>query len=205
MLTSVISVQVAAVNESRSSNSVAKPTGSVTVNPAIAPENSSQPPPSFPTYAAWRGYVAKVPTPSAGCFKATYPNPVWQRTKCGPPASGHLSPSQTSTTHSTHSEQVGNTNDWVAQSPAGTLIGFALGSFPSVTGLTSETDVCASSQAPCWNSTLPYDGGAGPNAYGLQLNTQIGFSVVSPYSDNAGVTGWEQFVYQYSEWWQRLD
>ena len=186
LLISGISVPVAAVNVSPSSNSAAKAAGRVSTNQAIAPEGtqpSNATVPTFPNFPSWREYVAKVPTPSAGCFSAKYPNLVWQRTKCGPPASGHESPSRTPTTLSARSEQVGNGNDWVAQSP-GTLIATAIGSFPSVTGLTSETDT-----------------GQGDNSYSLQMNSQggapgQGFPVNSPYSDTAGVTGWEQFIYQ---------
>jgi hypothetical protein len=66
----------------------------------------------------------------------------------------------------------GEGGDFAAQSSG--LITWAVGSFPSVTGVTSETDATF-----------------GPNAFGLQLNANT-----FPSSLCQGCTGWEQFVFQ---------
>ena len=90
----------------------------------------------FANWDAWHEYISSVPTPSVGCFEASYPNAIWQRTTCGLPISGHETPSETAATST-----VGNANDFVAQSSA-TLVSSAIGTFPSVTGLKSEAYVC---------------------------------------------------------------
>jgi hypothetical protein len=74
---------------------------------------------------------------------------------------------------------VGNGHDDVAKSP-GTIIGNSTGSFPSITGLVSETDSVF-----------------GANEFGLQVNSQFFPGVSTPYTgDKSGYTGsWEQFVF----------
>jgi hypothetical protein len=146
-------------------------------------------PPTIANWNAWHEYISHQPTPGTGCFEANYSNSVWQRTTCAPaPLSGHAAPSHTLTTASAGSATVGNTNDYVAQS-TGTLIGSALGTFLSVSGLTSENDVCVGPAPFCTS------GGAGANAYALQVNTQSGFPVT--FNGNP-TTGWEQFVFDNS-------
>jgi len=132
-------------------------------------------------WPSWRAQIASIPAPHAGCFAAAYPSTVWQKTTCAPPTSGHETPSHTLTTPST----VGNGNDFVAQSSSA-LIGSAVGTFPSVTGLTSETDVCVGPPPFCTS------GGEGSNAYSLQINAIEGFPVT--FNGWSG-TGWQQFVF----------
>jgi len=177
----------------------------VAPSPSSITPQQSQPPPHFSNWAAWHGYIAATPTPAAGCFEATYPNPVWQKIQCGAPARGHEMRSHTATTPQTASCSgppcSGSGTEWVAQScvlvgGCSTYIGSAIGSFPSVT-TTGETDVCVGPAPYCTT------GGQGANSYGLQENTEggntaEGFPVNSPYSNNAMVTGWEQFIYQSS-------
>ncbi len=67
--------------------------------------------------------------------------------------------------------------DYFAESPS-VIIGSATGTFPSVTGLTSETD-----------ST------SGAGAFGLQINTNT-FSCNTAYTGGITTTCWEQFVYE---------
>jgi len=89
-------------------------------------------------------------------------------------------------THSTGNAIVGNGNDYVAQSTAGKIIGSAVGTFPSVSGLTNENDVCVGPPPFCTS------GGAGTDGYSLQVNAQIGFPVT--FNGNP-TTGWEQFLF----------
>ncbi|MDA4115622.1 MAG: hypothetical protein OK442_03585, partial [Thaumarchaeota archaeon] len=79
-------------------------------------------------------------------------------------------------------------NDEVATS-SGTIIGSSTGSFPAISGLTSEVG----GQAPPYNAAC-LTGDGTPNCYSLQLNSQT-------YSCNTGYTNgftvpqcWEQFV-----------
>ncbi len=70
-----------------------------------------------------------------------------------------------------------SSGDYFAESPS-SIIGSATGTFPSVTGLTSETD-----------ST------SGSGAFGLQINTNT-FSCNTAYTGGLTTTCWEQFVYE---------
>ena len=134
------------------------------------------------SWPAWHKNMSSIPTPSVGCFMALFPNLVWQKTTCASPRSGHEASQAPST--------VGNGNDFVAESPS-TRIGSAVGSFLSVTGLTSETDVCVGPSPFCTS------GGEGPNAYSLQENTEGGAPGQGfPVTFYGWVgTGWEQFIY----------
>jgi hypothetical protein len=74
---------------------------------------------------------------------------------------------------------VGNGNDEVALSP-GALIGSSTGSFPSITGLVTETDSVF-----------------GANEFGLQVNSQFFPGVSTPYTGHKSgyENSWEQFVF----------
>src|SRR6185436_20645262 len=63
-------------------------------------------------------------------------------------------------------------------------ISTAIGSFPTVTNVTSES-------GPVGNT-----GPSLPNTYTLQLNTNFFSSTVCAGSPNPGCRGWEQFVYE---------
>ncbi|HXX72661.1 MAG TPA: hypothetical protein VEI80_03130, partial [Candidatus Acidoferrales bacterium] len=130
---------------------------------------------------------SKTPTPSAGCFVALYPSAVWKALQCVAPPKERSVPSGSSVM--LQPSTVGNTNDWVAQSPSGTLIGSSSGSFPLVSGLMSERDACV---APFLQQCGGMQGGNGANFYSLQDNTNFGFPV-NYYGRST--TGWEQFLY----------
>ena len=53
----------------------------------IAPDQS-QPRPTFASWDSWLEYVSHIPAPGTGCFEASYPNTVWQRTTCTAATSG---------------------------------------------------------------------------------------------------------------------
>jgi hypothetical protein len=132
---------------------------------------------------AWREDIARIATPSEGCFHAAYPSIVWQKVACSNlPARAHPvahyyvfgAP-----------ENAGNGNDYTLQT--GThLITSAVGTFPSVTGVTSEKSVGVAEYG---------DGGIlGPNEYSVQLNTQF-TSTTSACAGHSGCTVWQQWVY----------
>jgi hypothetical protein len=103
-------------------------------------------------------------TPEPGCFVGNSSSAAWQPVACGHAPLRPLT--------------VGNGNDWVAQSPSGTLIGRATGWFGSTSGLLSEND-----------SQL------GAGSYSLQINTQV-FTCSSTYTGGKSAQCWEQFVFQ---------
>ena len=122
--------------------------------------------------------MAHVPQPHKGCFTSSYPSTQWQEVPCTtapavpfPPARG-IRP-----------DTVGNGNDVSAQVTG--HISEAVGSFDSVTGVTSET------------GTNPYTGATKvPNVYTLQLNSNFfSTSVCSGATNPAQCQGWQQFVY----------
>ncbi len=125
---------------------------------------------------AWRAAIEQNPAPEEGCFKATYPKAEWVAVQCGTAPTRPYMPR-----HGRRGFTVGNGNDYAAVTS--TLTSSAVGSFPTVTGVKSETG---------------YGGAA--NTYSLQLN--------SDFMNTAGCNGssnpsscltWQQFVYSSSE------
>lgn len=123
---------------------------------------------------AWGNAIAQVPVPHEGCFTATYPDAAWTETTCVeaphvPFIPRHTWPNWTGT--------VGNGNDYAAV-VAG-IMTTSTGSFPKISGLTSET------------------GTGGANDYSLQLNSNFmkGSPACAGASNPSACLAWEQFVY----------
>jgi post-segregation antitoxin (ccd killing protein) len=125
---------------------------------------------------SWREAIAQSEVPAEGCFHASYPSMEWKAVECAVapniqyrPRSGRIS------------QTVGDGNDYAAEISSG-LISKTLGSFPSVTGVTSETGV------------------GGKNSYSLQLNSNF---MNTPACDGAAVPAdcldWLQYVYSSDE------
>ena len=122
---------------------------------------------------AWREAIAHAPAQQDGCFHASYPSMTWSRVDCvaGPdrafrPRRGALS------------ETVGNGADFAAESAS--LISQTVGTFPTVTGVTSEKD------------------GRSANTYSIQLNSNF-MSGTAACNKVSGCLSWSQFVYSSSE------
>ncbi|MFI0894932.1 hypothetical protein [Streptomyces sp. NPDC020983] len=143
------------------------------------------------TAQQWHSAMAQLTTPSRGCYTADYPALSWHSTGCttapprpyvpNVPAAGgagpHLpaaanAPAGTGGTGGTP-YTVGNGIDFSA-GVSGLLTG-ATGSFPTVSGVTSESS------------------GGVANAYSLQLNSAPFTSPVC--TGHPGCQGWEQFVF----------
>lgn len=119
----------------------------------------------------WHQTMRHMAPPTTGCFHAAYPSVIWEQAACG-------TTNYRSTPHfkAGARDTVGNGNDYAAATA--NLTSSATGSFPVVTGLTSETD------------------GTTPNSYTLQLNSNL--ANTSPACASYGYKScqvWEQFIY----------
>jgi len=126
----------------------------------------------------WRTSISHTPTPGEGCFRASYPAMSWHRVVCKAAPARPFGIASLPR-HGAAGRTVGNGNDFAAVTS--TITKSAVGSFPSVTGVTKET------------------GADGANSYTLQLNS--GF--MNTAGCNGSTTGacqtWEQFVYSSGE------
>ncbi|HEX7814037.1 hypothetical protein [Dyella sp.] len=136
----------------------------------------------------WRETISHLSAPADGCFEAEYPSTTWKQVACNTaPARAHSIPPVPPhhlTLLSGGGQTVGNGNDYALKS--NTLITSTVGSFPSVTGVTSESGVGVSS----------FGGGGilGPNEYTLQINTDFN-STTSSCAGHSGCVVWQQFIY----------
>jgi len=140
---------------------------------AQAPSPASSEPTKTTTQAReeWRRAMSRAPLPKKGCFQVSHPSTEWVEVPCGVapkdpilPSTGlpgaHVgagidssSPRSEQKSAGVSPETVGaSSSDWAAEVPQPGLLLTAEGSFPSVIGLTSETD-------------------GTPDDYSLQLNT----------------------------------
>ena len=148
---------------------------------AVSPSYAAPAPPAAPkspdaqARETWRATIARTPLPEEGCFKADYPDAIWKKTDCKVAPNRPYMPR-----HGQHGYTVGNGNDYSAV--VSSIITSAVGSFPTVTGVTHETG---------------YDGEA--NTYSLQLNSEFFTTTVcNGSSDPSNCLGWQQFVYSNS-------
>jgi hypothetical protein len=127
--------------------------------------------------ANWREAITKLTLPAAGCFRADYPDVAWTQVACREAPKTPYIPR-----HATLGG-VGNTvGDGADYAAAVTkLITHGVGSFTSVTGVTSIKD---QGQA---------------NTYSLQLNSNFFTTTICNGAVNpASCLGWQQFVYSNS-------
>jgi len=137
-----------------------------------------------PARASWRENMHKIDVPEGGgCFHAAYPSTVWEKVACGAVPGYRSRPKILAS-----NEQVvaGNGYDFVAETPSGKVFSQVVGSFPSVSGVTSET-----------GANVPFGSGessgiTGPNEYTLQLNTNISHTPACGSYTNC--KAWVQYV-----------
>ena len=125
---------------------------------------------------SWRAAIAHAPTPGEGCYAATYPLNAWKKVACvAAPNRPYIPRSGAG-----GSQTVGDGNDYAAVTS--TLTSNAVGLFPEVKRLTSETD----------------DGS--PNVYSIQLNSNFmsGDQACAGANNPSQCLGWLQFVYSSS-------
>ncbi|WP_230411252.1 hypothetical protein [Collimonas humicola] len=148
-------------------------------------------------HETWRENVRQFAPVEEGCHHASYPNMKWEKVECGAKSSYRSAPRKIK--HGDEkifgratpsSAQVdGNGTDYSIQAPSGSLISTAVGSFPSVTGVTSEKGVGV--------AAYNYSGNLGPNQYTLQLNTNMpqfpaGTSLCGGSAE--GCITWQQYI-----------
>jgi hypothetical protein len=132
--------------------------------------------------ASWTTFMSKNTASEAGCFQAEYPSYLWEKVACTV-ASPLVHPVRKAPKPGS-AEVTGNGNDYVAQSSG--LTSEAVGSFPTVTGVTSEKSVGVAAFG---------DGGIlGNNEYSLQVNTNF-TGTTSVCAGHSGCTVWQQFIY----------
>jgi hypothetical protein len=141
---------------------------------------------------AWRLTMHHTGVPDTGCFHTSYPNTQWEKVECAPAPQHHSAPPRhtagESDARAGAETIVGDGYDFVAQAPGGEFFSFALGSFPTVTGVTSEKGVNV-----LFDGVLS-DGIPGPNEYTLQLNTNSVYTAACGVY--TGCQGWQQYFVQ---------
>ena len=119
----------------------------------------------------WRETIARTGVPHEGCFEAEFPNAVWVEASCT------VAPDKVYIPHGHGGPQtVGNGVDYAAT--VTNLMSAAVGTFPTVTGVTSEKD-------------------GSSNVYSIQLNSNFMSTVAC--NGHSGCLAWEQFVYSSQE------
>lgn len=124
---------------------------------------------------AWRLTMHHTSVSGEGCFHASYPNTQWEKVECVDAQRHHSARPRHTADEAMNSESMGSAGsqttgdgyDYVAQSPAGEFFSSALGSFPTVTGVTAEKTVNV-----LFNGFLS-DGIRGPNEYIRCSSTRI--------------------------------
>ncbi len=118
---------------------------------------------------SWRDAIHRLGVPHGGCFTAAYPERVWKEARCvTAPDKMYLPRAGVDT--------VGNGHDFAATTTSLTQV--ALGSFPVVTGVTSEKDGTS-------------------NTYSIQLNSNF-MPGTAACAGHLGCQSWLQYVYSSS-------
>lgn len=129
----------------------------------------------------WRVSMAQVPAPKKGCFQSDYPSKEWHEVACGPSPTLPMGPKVRP-----RPLNVGNGNDISAQAPTG-VISTAIGSFNSVTGVTSVESQYFNSMGVLINTIA--------GAYSLQLNANF-FNGSTICATPSSGCFWVQFIYE---------
>ncbi|MGH9561190.1 MAG: hypothetical protein ACRD3S_07020 [Terracidiphilus sp.] len=131
-------------------------------------------------HEAWRATMHQIHAPWAGCFHASYPSTLWEPVACAEaPAYRSALPRIAN-----REQVVGNGFDFVAEAPSGHVFSSVTGSFPTVTGVKTESSV----------GVRLFGGGGilGPNEYTLQVNTN--FAHTAACAGYASCFAWQQYV-----------
>jgi len=127
-------------------------------------------------HQSWRAAIARTPVPGKGCFTASYPVAMWRQVGCVKAPNVPFIPRGAAR----GSRQVGNGHDYEAVTKR--LISSAVGSFPVVKRLKSESDPDM----------------FGANDYSLQLNSNFmpdNKKCAEGAADPTQCSAWQQFIY----------
>jgi len=116
----------------------------------------------------WRENIVHTDVPDEGCFYASYPSTEWLKVECIEAPNVPFLPRRGAVGNT-----VGNGDDYAVEVSG--LMTQSIGSFPKVTGVTSEKGLL------------------GANDYSLQLNSN--FMTTAVCNGHANCQSWEQFVY----------
>ena len=124
----------------------------------------------------WRAAMSRLPMPKKGCFTSAFPRIAWEEVPCRTAPARPYPPAKGGQPYIVG----GADGDFTAQVQASTLSS-AVGSFDSITNVTSERD-------------------QNPNTYSLQLNTNFFRTTACMGAQNpAACLGWQQFLYSTGE------
>ena len=129
----------------------------------------------------WRDTMHTVEVPGTGCFHAAFPSTEWQRVECLP-APGYRSALPQRRDEFT----LGNGSDYVAAAPSGDHFSLVAGTWPTVSGVTSESTV----NVPFGSGES--DGITGKNQYTVQVNTNFAHTAACKTYTNC--LAWQQYV-----------
>jgi hypothetical protein len=121
----------------------------------------------------WRDSISHTDVPAEGCFMAEYPSLSWMPVGCVKAPARPFIPRS----GKAGADIVGNGADYAA-SVSG-LLTETIGSFPTVTGVTTEVGI------------------DGPNDYSLQLNSD--FMTTAACKNKPKCQSWQQFIYASGE------
>lgn len=128
--------------------------------------------------ASWREAISAAPSTEEGCFHASYPSMKWEAIDCGAAPTHFVNHPPASAASAERPMTVGNGNDYAAQSKG--TISKTVGTFPTVTGVKTESD----------------DGQS--NGYSIQLNSNF-MKGTKACKNVSGCQSWSQFVYSSEE------
>jgi hypothetical protein len=167
----------------------------------VRAQQTPQAPVSREVREAWRKSMLQKAPRQSGCFKVEYPKTEWEEVTCGAPAVGRFNQAgQARAKRVAEENQVGDGNDYAAQSSGANLISSAVGSFlPGVSRTDNESGVVFVLQT------------AHDNVFSLQMNTQNNYNADSGFNSNGGTFstpacngeqgcyGWQQFVFSQTQ------
>jgi hypothetical protein len=133
--------------------------------PTSGEEGSSESAGLTASQSAWGEAISASPSSEDGCFHASYPSMTWEKVDCTEAENAPAAPGKTDT--------VGNGADYAATTTG--LISKAIGTFPKVTGVKTESD-------------------DGASEYSIQLNSNF-MSGTKACKGTSGCQSWSQFVY----------
>jgi len=158
-------------------------TSAFAVSPAFAGESAdASVDPEAVARENWRTFMTQNPASEDGCFQAAYPSYLWEKVQCQVAQHPRFHPLARG--RGNNLEVTGNGNDFAARATG--LISKAAGTFPTVTGVTSERSV----------GVAAFGGGGilGPNEFSLQINSNF-TGTTAACQGHSGCTVWQQYVY----------